>query len=451
MGQSSICDTTIVCCNADHSIQACIGNIIINNPTVTETYTPPPETQTYTQPPATTTNKVPPVASVVPQANQCGNNVTTYCCNNDAVKGGDVSCDAMGQSSICDTTIVCCNADHSIQACIGNIIINNPTVTETYAPPPVTTPTKGPTKPGPPATTAPPVASVVPQANQCGNNVNTFCCNNEAVEGGDVSCSAMGQSSICDTTIVCCNAEHSIQACVGNIIINKPPKGKQTVTETVTETETGECKAVTKAATVTVPEMVVTTVTEEVTQTVCDCPPETTATHPHGHPTKPSHPTTTTAAPSSCPTTLSGNYEYPHLIVPIDSSKPNKALGSSYFGTISKTVSSIFDFDIPQSDSGKTCSLVFLFPKQSDLETSSYKFSGDGKIDVAELVSPATDHTTYNNAPKVANDLGTLEIAPGNSYVVSTFDCPAGERVGYEISNAGSTYLHYFQDYNPAP
>jgi hypothetical protein len=168
-------------------------------------------------------------------------------------------------------------------------------------------------------------------------------------------------------------------------------------------------------------------------------------------------PTTATAASSTapastgCPAALSGNYEYPHLIVPIDSSSPDTAKGTSFNGEVTSTVSSIFNFDIPASDSGKTCSLVFLFPKQANLQTSSYTFSGDGKIDVAELMSPATASTTYKNAPGIQKDFGDFTIAPGNSYSIATFSCPAGQRVAFEVKNAGSTMLTYFQDYNPSP
>jgi Ubiquitin 3 binding protein But2 C-terminal domain len=94
---------------------------------------------------------------------------------------------------------------------------------------------------------------------------------------------------------------------------------------------------------------------------------------------------------------------------------------------------------------------VFLFPEQQDLETSSFTFSGDGKIDFSELSSPATEATTYNNAPSAAEDLGVFTVAPGNSYVISTFACPAGDRIAYELKNAGSTNLTYFEDWNPSP
>ncbi|RJE21277.1 hypothetical protein PHISCL_06399, partial [Aspergillus sclerotialis] len=157
-----------------------------------------------------------------------------------------------------------------------------------------------------------------------------------------------------------------------------------------------------------------------------------------------------TAGPS-CPTDLSGDYEYPHLIIPIDSSAPSKAAGTSFNGTVTDTVSTIFNFDIPNSDAGKTCSLVFLFPHLQDLETSSYSFSGDGKVDFALLDSVATQSTSYDNAPGIKQDLGQFTISPGNSYLVSTFKCPAGQAVSYEMKNQGSTNLDFFEDYNPSP
>ncbi|KAJ5175126.1 uncharacterized protein N7482_001003 [Penicillium canariense] len=153
----------------------------------------------------------------------------------------------------------------------------------------------------------------------------------------------------------------------------------------------------------------------------------------------------------SCPTTLSGDYQYPHLMVPISSSSPDTPEGNSFNGTINSSVSTTFNFDIPQSYSGKTCSLVFLFPKKTDLQTSSYSFSGDGKIAIGKLSQTVSSSTTYNNVPSVSKGLGTITISPGNSYVVSTFSCPAGQAVSYEMKNAGSTNLNFFEDWNPSP
>lgn len=162
-------------------------------------------------------------------------------------------------------------------------------------------------------------------------------------------------------------------------------------------------------------------------------------------------PSGTSTAGGSCPTDLSGDYEYPHLIIPIDSSSPDDAAGTSFNGTISSTISTIFNFDIPSSDAGKTCSLVFLFPKKENLETSSYSFSGDGQVDFVSLESAASESTTYNNAPDVKEDYGDITISPGNSYLISTFKCPAGQAVSYEMKNSGSTELNFFEDYNPSP
>jgi len=159
-----------------------------------------------------------------------------------------------------------------------------------------------------------------------------------------------------------------------------------------------------------------------------------------------------TASASSCPASLSGAFEYPHLIVPVNKNEPDTASGTSYNGTISPSVSSIFNFDIPSSASGKTCTLVFLLPTQGDLTTSAFGLSGSGGFDVAELSSPATESTTYKTVSSVAKDLGgPSDVKPGNEYVIASGSCPAGSRVGYEVSSTGGLDLSYFQDVNPSP
>ncbi|GAB7362933.1 hypothetical protein MBLNU230_g3232t1 [Neophaeotheca triangularis] len=162
------------------------------------------------------------------------------------------------------------------------------------------------------------------------------------------------------------------------------------------------------------------------------------------------NPSPTKPAGKTCPTNLSGTYEYPHLIVPVKEDNPDKAYGTSYNGEVSDSTSSIFNFDIPYSYEGKTCTVVFMFPKKEDLETSDYDFSGSGDVDFSMLEKPATEDTTYNTCPKDAEDYGTTHIQPGNSYVVSTGDCQAGQRVGYKMSAGDDTDLTWFNDYNPA-
>jgi len=111
-------------------------------------------------------------------------------------------------------------------------------------------------------------------------------------------------------------------------------------------------------------------------------------------------------------------------------------------------MSTIFNFDIPQSDAGKTCTFIFRLPKKGALTTSSYTYGGSGGIDFAMLSSPATQGTTYNNAPAVKKDYGTVDVKPGGAYAIATFNCPAGKTIAFEAKSAG-THLNYFQDYNP--
>ena len=151
----------------------------------------------------------------------------------------------------------------------------------------------------------------------------------------------------------------------------------------------------------------------------------------------------------SCPTTLLGDYQYPHLIVEVDKSQPSTALGNSYDAHLSSTVSSIFNFDLPPSYEGKTCSLIFLLPERDQLKTSNYTLSGSGGLDFARLDSPVTEQTTYSSLPGVAKQVGSVSnLVAGNSYAIASGSCFAGQRISYKVSAAGSLDLEYFQDYN---
>ena len=157
------------------------------------------------------------------------------------------------------------------------------------------------------------------------------------------------------------------------------------------------------------------------------------------------------ASASGCPASLSGSREFPHLIVAINKDSPTIAGGTSYNGTFSSTVSSIFSFDIPESDSGKTCSLVFLLPTQNELVSSAFTLSGSGGLDVAQLKSPATEKTSYSTIPAVESDLGgPTSVIPGNEYVIASSSCAAGQTISYEVGATGSLALNYFQDSNAA-
>ena len=75
---------------------------------------------------------------------------------------------------------------------------------------------------------------------------------------------------------------------------------------------------------------------------------------------------------SSCPASLSGRFQFPHLIIPVDRDHPNVAQGIEYSAHVSPAISSLFSFDIPPAYRGLTCSLVFHFPTWDSLQTSNY-------------------------------------------------------------------------------
>lgn len=150
----------------------------------------------------------------------------------------------------------------------------------------------------------------------------------------------------------------------------------------------------------------------------------------------------------SCPATLSDLYQFPHLLVEVDKTQPSKALGNSYNAHISSNVSSIFNFDIPPSYQGKTCSLVFFFPQRNQLTTSNHTAYGDGGLDFTRLQSPATEQTTYNTIPAFAKDIGSVaSLQAGNSYVIVSGPCYAGQRIAYQVSVIGNLDLDFFQDF----
>jgi len=160
-------------------------------------------------------------------------------------------------------------------------------------------------------------------------------------------------------------------------------------------------------------------------------------------------PFTTTSRINSRPLTLPS--QFPHLIIPVDASKPNKDYHTSFNGTASGSVSTIFNFDIPASDAGKTCSLDFLFPEQSQLETSAFSMTGSGEVEFSILESACAQGTSYETKPKTHEVLGTKKMSPGSSYHIHEAPCRAGQTVAIEMKAIGDTCLNYFQDFNPCP
>ena len=183
--------------------------------------------------------------------------------------------------------------------------------------------------------------------------------------------------------------------------------------QTVTKTEQSSCLA---PQTVTVTS-VVSAPAQQPSQAPASIPPSQVLA-PKLSSATPAPAPSSTSSGNACPASLNDAYQYPHLIVPVSKGSPNKAYGTQYNGTVISDIISIINFDIPSSYTG-TCSLIFLFPEQSQLETSSHDFAGNGEIDFAQLSNTASQSTTYASMGKAETDFGVKTVTPGSSTVVS--------------------------------
>ncbi|KAL8994418.1 MAG: hypothetical protein Q9169_005605 [Polycauliona sp. 2 TL-2023] len=83
------------------------------------------------------------------------------------------------------------------------------------------TPTDKPPKPVKPVKPAPPPPPPT-QQNACGNGATPYCCNADG-KGAYGSCYSYEFSSQCSATVICCNAQNSVQVCIGNANLFTPP------------------------------------------------------------------------------------------------------------------------------------------------------------------------------------------------------------------------------------
>ncbi|KAF2634066.1 hypothetical protein P280DRAFT_464215 [Massarina eburnea CBS 473.64] len=172
----------------------------------------------------------------------------------------------------------------------------------------------------------------------------------------------------------------------------------------------------------------------------------------------------TCGAGTHCPLDLAGPYEFPHLIVPVDAAAPSSPKGNQLDGSISSSVCTIYNFDIHPRLAGKTCSLVWLFPEQKDLQTSAFTYIAHEKpedskkdtaveplFDVYRLSNPALHDTTWEGVGEKTL-LGKGIAKPGESWSTWTGECAkdAGKTVSFML--CGKDFeLVYFQDFNPSP
>lgn len=140
---------------------------------------------------------------------------------------------------------------------------------------------------------------------------------------------------------------------------------------------------------------------------------------------------------SGCPKDLppAPGFEFPHLILPVSKAHPDVPGTNSYFPNITPNdLATVFNFDVLHGD--RHCELGFYFPRQDQLETSSFTFNGPyaGPATFTFQINGAGTGaqdgiTTWNNQPAPAIHESfpkTLDLNPGNYYSLWTGACPSG-------------------------
>ncbi|KAI1763676.1 ubiquitin 3 binding protein But2 C-terminal domain-containing protein [Hypoxylon sp. FL1150] len=152
----------------------------------------------------------------------------------------------------------------------------------------------------------------------------------------------------------------------------------------------------------------------------------------------------------ACPGELSGQWESPQLIVPVHSAHPNTAYGRSTFGEASSTISTVFSFNIPAEDDGKTCTLVFLFPDRHEDVAASSNMTGSGEIEFSRLDGAMGKKTTQNTVSDIVHSYKKVTVARSNAYKIESFACTGGQDVAVELSSVpgSKTELRFLQDSN---
>jgi len=156
-------------------------------------------------------------------------------------------------------------------------------------------------------------------------------------------------------------------------------------------------------------------------------------------------PTQTSIPLPNVPLDLSGLFQAPQLMVPLDRSNPTTALGTHIIAQLSSTFSTLYTFDIPPEYADKTCNLIFHVPPASQEWWQPFRMTTPGGMLVSRLEAPATALTNGVNVG-ASKPVGAVNLlAPGEAHLVSSAPCEAGARVGYRVDALGALELEYFQ------
>jgi hypothetical protein len=165
------------------------------------------------------------------------------------------------------------------------------------------------------------------------------------------------------------------------------------------------------------------------------------------------------SGPAACPATAHqdflGSKSYPRIITPVSVTNPARVYGPQYFASIGNGNTTIFTFDFQKAG---TCTLEFKFPTKEYIRslqgTTDWTVSGPGgqnvPVTLYTLASLADANASFQTKPaRISAVTGTL--IPGTNTTLTTFACPVGKSVSYELVAESGQALTFFQDYNPPP
>ncbi|CCG80654.1 Putative uncharacterized protein [Taphrina deformans PYCC 5710] len=162
------------------------------------------------------------------------------------------------------------------------------------------------------------------------------------------------------------------------------------------------------------------------------------------------------ASIAACPATAHvdalGSKNYPRVITPVSSKYPNTVYGPQYFPSIGGGNSTIFTFDYQTAG---TCTLEFKFPTMAQIValkgTTSYTISSSAiAVTLYQLASVASPNADYANKP-ARGAAYSATLVPGQNSTITSFSCPVGTSVSYELVATDANSLSWFEDYNPPP
>jgi hypothetical protein len=146
--------------------------------------------------------------------------------------------------------------------------------------------------------------------------------------------------------------------------------------------------------------------------------------------------------------------DYPHLIIPLDSSSPTKNFGTQNGGLVGYGVNTEISFDVRADVPANICRLNFHL-NLNPAKNAPWALAGPTPFEItASRLTPTIDKDkdSWNSHPKVNEYVATFVVSRNGSVTVhdESFICPKGDVAQFMLSTSagrGSSLSWYELDY----